>query len=481
MKNAIVFLAGLFFIFLYSFSEFPFGSLFNSSLEFISIFRILFASLLLIRLFRSYLALPLLFSYEGFRTPSFFFLKGLYFLKIILCCNVIMGLFTDYSALLLFICYLVFFLKSRYYSIEDIYFQNTLFHLPFIAAGSFYSADSYLGFQSIFENSALFNSFFISNGLIMFSAGYEKFKSGLWLEGKGAYEFLSLPHLVKERFHFLHVNFRVPLIISGYVIMTAEFLLLPSACNNYLFLLVLLMLLAFSISLFVIVDISFIGQVVVLPLTLFLVILLNNWEHFNMKTPLTLIMPDLIDWIVVAINLITLLVIVFYKALQKFRIPYVQKFLTGVNSPIAVFNEKHLFGFYTYKLELVSNDKTRIQVISAFSEKGFPSKFQFFYPRYFQAAMYPVTDYCLGLIKYGKESKFKYSQVIDLMFCGLKSVKLEEGTIILSVKKFDQDDTIELYENQDWTELAECQFVDNQLNFQLLNYPPVLKKTFREV
>jgi hypothetical protein len=474
MKNFLVFLAGLFFVYLYSFSGLPFGRHFDDSLGLISIFRIAFGVLLLFRLTRTYKALPLLFSYDSYQKPSLIFPQGLYFIKIILCCNIILGVFTDYSALLLFICCVVFFFKSRYYSIEDIYFQNVLFHLPFLAAGSFYSIDSSLNIHPVFAKSTLFDSFFISNGLIMLSAGYEKFKSNLWMQGKGALSFMSLPHLVKPGFHFLHKKFRGLLVISGYIVMSAEFLLLPAAYHERFLLIVLLILMLFSISLFVVVDISFIGQVMVLIYALFIAVLLCDWQSFHYS-------EGVINWVVFAINLITLIITIYYKSIQKYKIYIIQKFLTGVNSPIAVFNEKHLFGFYTYKVELVSDDNKRVQLIPAFSEKGFPSKFQFFYPRYFQAAMYPVTDYCLGLIKYGKESKFKYSQIIDLMFCGLKSVKVEEGTIIMSVKKFDQDDTIELYENQDWTELAECQFVDNQLHFQLLNSPPVLKKTLREV
>jgi hypothetical protein len=481
MKNTLIFLIGLFFIVFYSISLFPFGNFFENSLPFISGFRILFGGLLFIRLFRSLKALPLLFSYSSFQQPSLGFPEGIFYIKIFLCICLIVGIYSDIAALLMFLLHVVIFLKSRYYSIEDIYFQNSLFHLPFLASGTFFSLDSVFNNDPLLASPVFFNSFFISNGLIMYSAGYEKLKSKMWLSGKGACLFVELPHLVRKQFHVFQKKINGLFIPAGYLIVAAEFFLLASALDKYTLMFALSVLIVFSILLFIIVDISFIGQILLLNYLLFGAVVMNNWEdyspvysdfkiHWNVEVGLVLI-----------VNLFILVVAVFYPFAKKMRLDFLQKFLTGVNSPISVFNEKHLFGFYTYRL-FYKNGMQFEPVLETFDQNGFPGPYQILHPRYFQGAMYPVTDYCLGIHKYGPDySSYKQSQMADLLYCGLRTLGKKEGEVILAVKKYDFGDTIGTYSEQKWVNVLECRFEGTHCYFKRLNMPPLLKKSFREV
>jgi hypothetical protein len=393
----------------------------------------------------------------------------------------ILGIFTDVSAIILFILYVIVFLKSKYYSIEDICFQNTLFHIPFIASGTYLSLDFIFQINSLFSVTEFFNSLFVSNALIMYSAGYEKLKSKMWLKGRGACLFVSLPHLVKKSFHFIGKKYYSFFMLAGYLIVFSEFTFLISPVHKGFFVIVLFVLIFFSILLFVIVDISFIGQVLLLNYLLFGYVLVQNWERFELKYDLEQFLWSKAAIVTAIINLFTLTTVVYYSFARKIKIDKLQKFLTGINSPIGVFNEKHLFGFYTYRLFFIDENNERIPVIEAFDDLGYPGKYQIFYPRYFQGAIYPITDFCLATHKYGVKSNFKESQMLDIMYCGLKSLNKEEGVVVLSVKKYDFDETLYSYSNQSWTDILECRFEQSSFLLKRLKLPPMLKKTFREV
>jgi hypothetical protein len=475
MKNVIIFLITLSLLVLYIYYGFPFGILFERSYNLTALFRILFCLILIIRIIRTFKALPMLFGHS----PSIINPKLLTIVQLLLVLPLAVGLFTDYVALGLLTLSLFLNFKSKYYSIEDIYIQNILFHLPFMASGLVLSFDQYLGISPVFSSATMFNSFFLSNSLIMLSAGYEKFKSKLWLEGKGALTFLQLPHLVKERFHWIHVKFKNILYPLGYLVMGAEFGMLFFVGIKYIILIPLVILTGFSVSLFVIVDISFIGQVLFLVLALFLGVVVDNWDIYG---SMVLLAPhvDLFSGLALIANIGTLVTIFYYPFARTNRIALMQKFLSGINSPIGVFNEKHLFGFYTYRLTRI-DDGREVMLLEAFDLNGFPGKYQFFYPRFFQGAMYPVTDFCLGVLKYGRDSTFKRDQIIDLCYAGLLSQRQTNGEVNLFVKKFDFNDTIGSYRLQTWHKIAECSFEDKRSNFKLINIPPKIEKTFRQV
>jgi hypothetical protein len=441
----------------------------------LGLFRIAIASLLIFRQIRIRPAIPLIWGYHTLqKEPKVpYILIGL---QIFFLAWVAIGFFTDVFALLFLASNIYFINKSRYYSIEDIYIQNVAFHMPFIGLGASYSVDSWSGCDPLIQNVYMLNSFFLSNALIMLSAGYEKIKSPLWREGKGTSSFMNLPHLVKENFHFLSSRFPGIMIVLGYLVMGAEFILLFSSVHSIALFLILFVLIGFSCCLFILVDISFIGQILLLNL---LVIFLLVWPGYPLGF-LNLTVPKLIwdPFLIVAlmVNFITTTVLLYYSFSVRLKLAGIQKYLTGINSPIGVFNEKHQTGFYTYRL-LVEG----LSTMEAFNSNGFPGEYQTLFPRYFQAAMYPVTDFCLGLNKFGGDSIVKKDQIIDLLYAGLLVKGKKEGAVVLSVKKFDINDTIHSYKETEWTNIGYCTYKDGAAEWTFQQAPPKLIKTYRVI
>ena len=444
----------------------------NISPEVLGGFRVLVGLLMLYRIVRSIPALPLLHGRD--KSP-----KVLLILQGIFSLMVIVGIFTDIAALLLFLTFVLTFRKAKYYSIEEIYFQNTLFHLPFLGLGSAYALDTYFGMTSILESSYLLNSFLISNAIIMLSAGFEKFSSPLWISGAAAQNFLGLPHLVKKMFHFIHqINNRPFWFFMTYLVMSSEFLLLFSVSHPVFFVIVSVVLIGFSANLFTILDISFIGQILCLNLLFFLVIVLFQWNDYPSIINISDFKINLATGFALVINLLSLIVIFFFKKVPL--LSKLQRHLTGILCPIGVFSEIHQFGFYTFRL-FYKNENTLTPVLETFDKNGFPAKYQFHYPRYFQGGMYPVTDYCLSLAKHGKKTEHRREDVIDLMYCALASIQKTNGKIVLAVKKFDKGDSIQTYQSQSWTNIAECNFDNTTPDFLVINLPPKVKVSFRNI
>jgi hypothetical protein len=457
-------------------SKQPLGDYFFRGEICISLYRIILCAVLLFRIFRTRHAVPLIFGYRSL-SGNLKFLpylwQGLQYVFILF---IGVGFYTDYFCLLLLITNIIFINKTKYYSIEDIYIQNIFFHFPFIAVGAHCSIDAATGIEPVFRNPYMLNSFFVSNALIMLSAGYEKIKSELWVEGKGATSFLSLPHLVKEKFHFLSTRFTTVFNVLGYLIMGAELLLILSTVHSVSLIIVLLILAGFAICLFIMVDISFIGQILLLNMLLFLSIVLVNFSptiFWRITFPIQF-EPSCI--VALIVNIITAVVLFYYNFAKNTGLVKIQKFLSGINSPIGVFNEKHQLGFYIYHLTV-----DELPILEAFNVKGFPGKYQFWYPRYFQAAMYPVTDYCLGIYKFGENSSFKKEQIADLLYSGLLSIGKKQGTVALAVKKFDINDTILSYKEREWTIIGKGIHSIEGFEWIPREIPPEMKKTYRVI
>jgi hypothetical protein len=317
----------------------------------------------------------------------------------------------------------------------------------------------------------------------MLSAGVEKLKSPLWQSHRGVISFLSLPHLVRKEFHFIHRLPKFLLIPLGFLVVLAETSFLVSSLYDIWFYVNLFILTSFAISLFVIVDISFIGQILV-----FCFSFIGYFYFSGYLNPAFELDLDVYHWdktvvfVQVFFTLPIALTILFLFYGNAHRFPHLarlQKWLTGINTPIGVFGESHQFGFYTFKLSL--QDSKEI-IFAPFCEKGYPHRYQFWFPRYYQSAMYPVTDFCLSWLKYGRPNLNKEEQVKDLLLSALLSKNLSEGRVVLSVKKFDEKESMSSYANQVWAPIASASFKNNFLEeFNLLNAPPSVKKHFRKL
>ena len=153
--------------------------------------------------------------------------------------SIIFLIITPYS---LIISYPLLMWKSKYYSIENIYSQSIAFSLPFIGQESFF----------YFEGGPKF--FVLLNAIFLYSAGFEKLNSKLWLSGKAVEKFFSLPYLIKP-FAFPKIK-----ILSkvGNIIIVLELFLIFTLFSQNLSFIFFMGLILFGVSLFTFLDISYI-------------------------------------------------------------------------------------------------------------------------------------------------------------------------------------------------------------------------------
>jgi hypothetical protein len=391
---------------------------------------------------------------------------------------VMIGLGTDIAAVLLFATHIYLIYHSKYFSVEDITIQYLLLHLPFLRTGAVFSVDAVVGVSSQLGSAAFFNSLFVINALIMLSAGYEKMKSEPWRDGVAVQYFLQSPHITRSLVR-QYLPPRWLLRLAGFIVLIAEFSLLFSVLNRYAFVAVSIILLGFAVSLYTLVDLSYIGQLWTIALGLFVGTVVQNVGTY--PTTSRLFAPSIELGTVVSFLLAsTALIVVFYPAAAaNWKLTDLQQYTTGITTPIAVFNERHLYGLFTYRLDYVTDDSTESteQVLPAFAPDGTLGPLQQFRPRYFQGAMYPVTDYCLTKAKNG-DPQTPPDRLIDLCYAGLRDAGVSTGTVILSVKPFNAD-TPEEYLSNDWYAIGSCTFSEDEFEWEPLEAPPTPERITR--
>jgi len=340
---------------------------------------------------------------------------------------------TAVSPYTLFITYPLLLINSKYYSIENIYAQSIVFFLPFMDPHSFLHI----------EGAA--KAFVLVNASLLFSAGYEKLESPIWLRGDAVKGFLSLPHLIKP---WAYPNL-LKLSKPGNFIVVLEFFfmfVLFTETGTGIF---ILCLIVFGISLFTVFDISYIGQLLVLSMIGCFIIWSNHtlnsadWSWSNISV-----------FLIVTASLINL----FYPTKILSR---VMQLTTGAITSVKVFTERHQTNLCIYKFKKDGKD-----ILMAFDKDGLFHKSQIFTSRYKQSAIYRVTGYCRGLD-------------FDDTIADLAYQAGGGDTVILCVKPFDADKGYDYYKKSKWYEIAEISFGDTY-NIKKLGEPPKLK-TFRDI
>ena len=345
--------------------------------------------------------------------------------------SMLLLIITPYS---LAITYPALLWKSKYYSIENIYAQSIAFFCLFMNK------------ESIFYFDGGAKAFVIMNALLLFSAGVEKLDSKLWRSGNGAKVFLSLPYLIKP--------FAYPKILKiskmANIIVPLEFLFILSLFSNVSSTIFIIGIVGFGITLFTLLDISFIGQLLIISMIGCLIV----WPKFNFSN-FDFSIENIIVFSILSLSLINL--IYPFKIIKN-----IMKISTGAVSPIKVFTELHQTGLFTYKFRKRGED-----ILMAFDENGLFHKSQLFTSRYKQSAMYKITDYCLG--------RKNEDEIADLAYQAAKG-----ETVILCVKPYDSDKGYEYYKNGEWHEIVQISFDDDSYKIRRLNNPPEIK-TFREI
>ena len=198
----------------------------------------------------------------------------------------------------------------------------------------------------------------------------------------------------------------------------------------------------FGVSLFTVFDISYIGQLLVFSMILSSIIWENySFDQFNFK------IENIITFSILTLTIVNL----FYptKFLSK-----LMKFTTGGVTSVKVFTESHITGLFVYKFK-----KNGKNIYMAFNKHGLFHKSQLFTSRYKQAAMYKVTDYCLG--------KKNEEDIIDLAYLSGKG-----KTVILGVKKFNPSKSYQFFKYDKWYDILEISFNKDTYRIKNLSTPP---------
>lgn len=379
-----------------------------------------------------------------------------------------LGLFTDVIAILLWIAHAVSIRESKYYGIENIQLQLTCFFLPWLGLGQVLSIDNLLGIEPLFASSIMFNAFLITFGVFLFSAGYEKLRTDIWLSGDAAVYFLQSPHLTRPRLRqFVGL---LPIRLLTYIILIVELIFLVSFLSKISFVICLVILVGFAISLFTIASLSFIGENLFLILSLFAGTIITGWRSYP-STDILLNSTITIQGVLGAAIVMSSLLVVLWPDETNFGLRDLVQVFSGLNIPIMVFNRRHLFGVFTYQLRHVDSEGQKSTTLPAFDSDGQLGSYQRFRPRTYQSPMYPVTDYCLKLLRQGRGSPSNKSldKIHDLCAAAAEIGGFQSGSIELLVKPYDANDP-KRYLSKSYVPVAEWDIQSDQLT--RLKRPP---------
>jgi hypothetical protein len=412
----------------------------------------------------------------------------------VLALALVVGFATPIAAALCLACEVCVFHRTYTRSLEDVLFQTITFFLIFVGAGQALSVDVSLGIAHLdpFDHLLARNLWWLAMALIMFSAGFEKLFSPLWQRGLGFNYFIGLPHLVQRPFRFLRRFERFGRMLS-WVTVIAELALLPMAVFTPGRFVVTFVLIGFAMGLFLIVDLSFIGQVTLLVLVLFGVgdglTLLERVPH---ATAPLLEPRDPLLYVVCALYAIWVIALfdVPFGPLRS-AAQWITRVTIGVN-PNKVFTEVQLYGIYLYRIVAECQDGTERVLVRTFQDDGSQGPMQRWHPRMFLKFTYEVTDYCLRHRRDGVEvaqATMHFSAIKALLqsaFDELTAAGQSANRLVLYVRAIDADDNAPTHEGRfqlsEWVALLEGRIANGTLAAPTqLAEPPPIKRTSRLV
>jgi hypothetical protein len=244
--------------------------------------------------------------------------------------------------------------------------------------------------------------------------------------------------------------------------------------------------------LFLVVDLSFIGQVTVAVLVLFgagdALALLDRVPHAA-GIPLLSTSSAVLFAIVALVAAWSIALFdVPLGALRSFC-QWITRITIGV-IPNRVFTEVQLYGIYLYRVVAECEDGTQRELVRTFELDGGQGPMQRWRPRMFLKFTYEVTDYCLRYHRDGvreAQATIHYSAVKALMHAAFDELTAQRQSgrrLVLYVKSIDADETARRHEGRftmsEWIALLECRVSGGSLTAPVhLADPPPIKKTLR--
>lgn len=451
----------------------------------LGIFRCGYGGLVLLRVARSLRGAPLMHGWRETRR-----VRAVYSAWIGVAFLMCIGFLTPLAILLHWWLGATIQRKNRVYSVEDVLFRATGFCVIFLQSHLAFSVDAWLGWHYGLGGSSVIgvNFFVWTVALLMFSAGLEKLWSPLWHKGLGFYYFMSLPHLVHSHFSWLNKSRALSVLLS-WITVFAELLLVPAMFFPWMRWPLYFALGGFAVTLFVLVDISFIGQITLLLLCGAAAL---DWS----ATPTLEIPPVYHSWDAVEWSLFGLLGTLFVLAaisssglvlLRSGLISHIMAWTTHFR-PFTVFVEIHFYGLYLFRLIAKSKSGAEKRVLDVFTDAGRPGKLQIWRPRTFQGSMYRFTDYCIAVLENLEERRLQRAGFVeDITYAGYEDLsdaeKAELDSIEVQVKVFDPADDFEAdtsgWLSSEWKSVGYVSGFPDQLVLTATDTPPRYKKTYR--
>lgn len=403
----------------------------------------------------------------------------------------VLGLATPIVAAICFASCSYIFRRSYTHSLEDILFQLSSLFLVFAAAGEVASVDRLLGWDfRLVDPGLAINLWWLGIATLMFSAGFEKIWSPMWRQGLGFRLFVGLPHLVQPAFRFTRQLPRIGWLLS-WMTVVAELGLLMSTPVPELRLVFTCLLIGFAISLFIVVDLSFIGQLTLANLTMFAALeAVALWSGASDPAPL-LAWSDPMTWVLLSGWLIVVAgTLAPPLGGLEHKCTALSRYTLGLE-PIRVFTDTQLYGIYLYRVIAVSADGHKRDVVPTFTPEGASGPLQRWHPRVFLKLTYEVTDLLLRMRKRGwteARGSRQFEATRDLMRCGLSRVSSSErpqvDRVELLVMPVELDDEAGLaaakFSLGGWHPVIEAPVYDGTLgDLKLVAEPPAIQRTAR--
>lgn len=463
----------------------PFREINSDQQWWLGVFRAAYGGLVVLRLVRSLPGAPLM---HGWRKTSQ--VRWIYRFWIVVALMLAAGFLTPIAMLLHWALGATIQRKNRVYSVEDVLFRASGFCILFLQSHLDFSTDSWLGWHyGLSGPSALGVNFLVwTVALLMFSAGLEKLWSPLWHKGLGFYYFMSLPHLVRPCFAWLNRS-RVLSVLLSWITVFAELLLVPAMFFPWLRWPLYLALGGFAVTLFILVDISFIGQITFL--LLFGAAILD-WTSSN-SVELTPLYQQWTsgEWILfVSLGMLYTLAAISASGLVLLRsgiISHIMAWTTHFR-PFTVFVEIHFYGLYLFRLVARFKSGRERRLLNVFTDQGSPGSLQIWRPRTFQGAMYRFTDYCIAVLENLEERRVQRAAFVeDITYAGYEELtsleKADLQEIEVQVRVFDPADDFEAdtsgWLSPTWESIGYVNGFPDHLALHDTKAPPRYKKTYR--
>lgn len=379
--------------------------------------------------------------------------------------------------------------KNRVYSVEDVLFRATGFCILFLQPHLALSIDAHLGWSFGLGGSSVIgvNFFMWTVALLMFSAGLEKLWSPLWHKGLGFYYFMSLPHLVRPCFSWLNRSKPLSVVLS-WITVFAELLLIPAMFMPELRWPLYAALGGFAATLFILVDISFIGQITLLLLAGAAAL---DWTAAIGTSGDAFHSWLVLDWLLFALlGGLYVIATISSSGLVPVRSGWINTLMVWTLHfrPFSVFVEIHFYGLYLFRLMARMKDGTQHKVLDVFTDSGSPGSLQTWRPRTFQGAMYRFTDYCIAVLENLEERRIERARFVeDITFAAWEQLPSAEQAVLqeieVQVRVFDPADDFEPdtrhWLSPEWQPIGCVRGFPDRLELVPGTPPPRYKKTFR--